>query len=1239
MTYLYENSNAERFQQLCQSLLLPEYPLLQCFPVGQRDGGRDGLDPETQTILQVKFKRADEAENADWLIESLEGELPKILKLVARGAKRYIMMTNARGTAHLDGGRIDRVQAWFDANLPIPATCLWRDEVDRRLDDASAGLKLKYSEVLALEDGIELVFNLALGSDSARQQDALRSFVAAQFEKDRTVKFKQVSLSNDLLDLFIDVPIGFPRKAVEDRSATSGSRKLKSFFAAAGMNRTFMFDDDGAGPELYIESDTGGIRRFNLGAAEVLLGEPAQHHLKLVVLEGAPGQGKSTLAQYVCQIHRAKYLNKHRTLSGIPASQKQSGFRIPLKVDLRDYAAFLAGHSPFGIASDGGRPLSLDVFLAQLISYQSGGIDYNSHDLLGLVKSVPTLLFLDGLDEVADLNARESLINSLGEALARWGEFDADVQVVITSRPSVFGRPLSFDRFGFTTLTLQNIDSARVNEYADKWISARGLDPQEKLEVKKILREKLELAHIRDLTRNPMQLTILLSLIHQIGHSLPDQRTDLYSRYVDLFLTREADKSLLVRENRQILLEFIEFLAWTLQSEAESEKTAGSVSAATLQALAESFLESGGQPSDLAHNLFGGGLERIFVLVERIEGLYEFEVQPLREFFCAQYLYSTAPVGTYRVSALRGDRAQRFEALASNPFWLNVCRFYAGCYERGEIASIILSLEEMIQTGSVAVSQQARRVGLALLQDWVFSSVKYPQARLIRAVFDGAGVQMLLFGEMRGVDEMRLDKECGRDVLRDELFSHLRTRPIGGRTSALCYLIKLNGGSGLQSDFSELLKGTVGPQRSSLLLRMMRSGAMSSIEPAEAWALVDEDSPGEQELGVRCSEMLRAEPNLAISMPGLVDRYPKIVLRGLAGLTFATGGALAAFATMMTVGPWHFLRLQRMNGWDPVGRDQLREGDRTPLEIVEFVSLAANVDVEPERFYNADEPALEVWSSTIEAARSSFGENWGAFSLALRAAGSTPSQSLPSGAELLFEPSIPLALRARHARLRRSGPDWWRLELQKAASQVERAFWAAMVICWSPVKCLFDLQPEVDEIVTSLDVDGFEALKRSVTYVAEMDEKRADRRRLEVANLSAFNPSSAILVALALRKPLSNLRFGKEQSRVEPLKSYLSQARKLDEVSVPPSWKDNEAALDWAREIEALEWRPASLAGISNRHLREARLTADSAELVVESVQEFPAELVARASSDILRRYRPRSLSSTAREQNWSFGV
>lgn len=55
MQYDYERFTPDRFQEFCQSLLIRKYPDVQCFPVGQKDGGRDAVSGGI--VFQVKFKR------------------------------------------------------------------------------------------------------------------------------------------------------------------------------------------------------------------------------------------------------------------------------------------------------------------------------------------------------------------------------------------------------------------------------------------------------------------------------------------------------------------------------------------------------------------------------------------------------------------------------------------------------------------------------------------------------------------------------------------------------------------------------------------------------------------------------------------------------------------------------------------------------------------------------------------------------------------------------------------------------------------------------------------------------------------------------------------------------------------------------------------------------------------------------------------------------------------------------
>ena len=95
-----------------------------------------------------------------------------------------------------------------------------------------------------------------------------------------------------------------------------------------------------------------------------------------MILEGAPGQGKSTISQYICQIHRMRILARDATTS-LDSDHLDASVRLPFKVDLRDFATWLSGGNPFGTESSENPPAqslrTLETFLAAFVRSASGG--------------------------------------------------------------------------------------------------------------------------------------------------------------------------------------------------------------------------------------------------------------------------------------------------------------------------------------------------------------------------------------------------------------------------------------------------------------------------------------------------------------------------------------------------------------------------------------------------------------------------------------------------------------------------------------------------------------------------------------------------------------------------------------------------------------------------------------------------------------------------------------------------
>lgn len=1225
MGFNYENTTPDRFQHLCQSLLIDDYPALQCFPVGQRDGGRDGLDVDRQVVLQVKFKRKDEEENSEWLISALEIEKPKIQKLISRGAKKYLVATNARGTAHLDSGRIDTVQAWLNTNIPIPSLVLWRDEIDRRLDLAPPSLKLKYSEIVSLEDGYDIILNRLWGGSYEIHQRTLRAFIAAQFNDDRTVKFKQVNLSNELLDLFIDVPIGIPLEPMRNLPGDKVRLPASVISLLRSHNAHISISDRGIGELIIRTGDRLGYHEA-IGAAEFILSHQGNGTESKIVLEGAPGQGKSTIAQYVCQVHRAKYLNKPDVLERVPTKYQQSSLRIPIKIDLRDYASFLDGNSPFSQSDPAttGLPRSLEVFLSQFISFKSGGMTYNPDDVLALFESTPTLLFLDGLDEVADIDLRHQLVESVGDALLRLTEFDVDIQVVITSRPSIFGKAPNLEKLDFNTFTLTDIDVDRVRQYASKWATARALDEPDRVSVDRILDEKLQLPHIKSLTTNPMQLTILLSLIHQIGHSLPDQRTDLYRHYIDLFLAREADKSASVRQHRSILMDFIQFLAWTLQTQAESSRSAGSISAGDLQRTAAGYLEEVGYSPTLADDLFGGGLERIFVLVERIHGLYEFEVQPLREFFCARHLYATSPVGTYRDTKPKGDRAQRFEAIAGSPFWMNVARFYAGSYESGEIGALVLSLQEMIHTADQAASIHARRVGIALLQDWTFSAKKFAQQQLIDTIFDDSGLMALIEGEGSALRDLQLDVQCGREHLRAVLFQKMLNSTLPKNGIAYCPPLRINGGAELLPDFKERLDGLRGADRTVLLRYMLRSGAGASLQAGDLEELLCADSPSQSELAIRASDAMLSEYQIGIGCPTILDSVVNGVLDGRAiALHGIWQTPLGRFAEILgtTKGP-------NLLEFDSPGSMSNMEDSRLPAEVSQFLADVADAKLPIDSWGD--------WPKVISLAEEYFGSRWSVMSTAVQLMGIRKKWELAVGSGI-FDKEVGPCERARSARIRRGGDNWWRAQLGAAETTVDKMFWSALVIMWASFSNMNALADELSQVVDALSREDFDALSRTIAATSARRTLRADRLKIGQISVTNFSNRVAYLVLTSLNMQSSAATYTTEQETNLPFADLVKRSQAIGDAEEVPAWSDDAAILPWLRRMARARVDGYSLSATQYRHLRRSKMPRRVASAIISDPTVYPVESVSDAVFALQKGYRADRVKDVADREEWTF--
>src|SRR5450755_2926410 len=137
-----------------------------------------------------------------------------------------------------------------------------------------------------------------------------------------------------------------------------------------------------------------GYREVNTGAAELLLDPTFAEQNPAVVLEGAPGQGKSTLSQYLMQVHRARLLGLTEEISALPKFAADGPIMLPVKLELRDLALWLNGIDPWSArqADVHNQTPTLEAAIVAHIQRYSGGVAFSVADLHAILAETPALI-------------------------------------------------------------------------------------------------------------------------------------------------------------------------------------------------------------------------------------------------------------------------------------------------------------------------------------------------------------------------------------------------------------------------------------------------------------------------------------------------------------------------------------------------------------------------------------------------------------------------------------------------------------------------------------------------------------------------------------------------------------------------------------------------------------------------------------------------------------------------------
>ena len=722
---------------------------------GQKQYGLDIYEQRSngdRVVYQVRRYQSISPEDITAAISDYAG--PSDKRTARRfDANEFILVTSASvdsDTANVDCiDQLNRIYngPYLDEEDCVQVTVWGAEALTRKLRGHSLLIYAAFGEAWTKEicGPKELEIAQRHTAEALLVEQVVRAAMAAQYLLDDEIRFRQVDLEGVTVEsLFVDVPV----HTFADHQI---SRLIKEINPRPEHTPTTDDHDSETGEASHTP---GGSSLPTVGAAQLLL-HPRWH--RSAVLVGGPGQGKSTLLQYLCQFYRSRSLGLD-AYSPISAglSAVTDGPRCAVRADLTHYARWRK--QILNQPTTTSEPLpagatSIETFLAHVIA-EAAARPFTPQNFAHLVTSTPILIALDSLDEVADPDERQHVVRELRLTTSRTLANGLDAQIVVATRPGNTPQPIWRDA-QFVPLLMSGLTPGLRLQYLERWSKQSKLNKREIQELQTTFTNSMSLPHVTELARNPMQLAILLHLMKRRA-VLPSKRTILYDKYIEIFMDRES-KDATIAANRDHVIAFHRLLGWVIHTEVEAGRSSGSVTLPELHGLLTSYMNARGHDGNLVNQLFSSVTTRVLCLVQQnFDSAHEFrfEVQSLREYFASEHIYAMSPNNTPKNS-----HATALAKLALRPFWANVMRFLAGKFSFGEIAGIIYALRDLQRDAKVGRHPIIQAAAATLLEDQIFSDQEQSvTVDMIHIMLDGPGTTL-------GVDGLL--NQTGPPILTD----------------------------------------------------------------------------------------------------------------------------------------------------------------------------------------------------------------------------------------------------------------------------------------------------------------------------------------------------------------------------------------------------------------------------------------------------------------------------------------
>lgn len=448
-----------------------------------------------------------------------------------------------------------------------------------------------------------------------------------------------------------------------------------------------------------------------------------------LVIVGGPGQGKSTLVQFLCQLYRSALLltldsnvmdSEARDVLAAVVSQAEArgiplpiGRRLPIRIVLNRYAQEQAEAAPDGV-------LPLIDYLARLISRRVGET-VSLKACRQLLSAYPWVVVLDGLDEVPTSTNREAVVSAVADFWIDAAASGADVLFIATTRPQGYND--EFPRSRYQHLWLAPLSRRRALHYGELLADQRyHNDPERRALVRSRLREATTVEATARMMQTPLQVTILTALVARMGRP-PQQRWTLFSSYYQVVYERERDRdsgaARVLRDYRPDIEAVHRRVALVLQIGSEqSGGTDTRLTVADFTEIVRHRLEEEDHPEavvrELLPEIIQAASERLVFLVGLEHDAVGFELRSLQEFIAGEALLDSADPAIVE---------ERLKRIAGSSHWRNCFLFAAGhCfferqYLRSAVATICAEVDESDDSPPGSAILLGARLACDLIED------------------------------------------------------------------------------------------------------------------------------------------------------------------------------------------------------------------------------------------------------------------------------------------------------------------------------------------------------------------------------------------------------------------------------------------------------------------------------------------------------------------------------------------